>query len=56
MRVLALAWIGILLVPMPIQAIWSRRQVRRLRPTSLQAYASTISGLVAAAAITCVVD
>jgi membrane protease YdiL (CAAX protease family) len=56
MRIVALTWIGILLGLMPLQAIWSRRKVQKLRPTRIQAYASTMSGLILAGAITFVVD
>jgi membrane protease YdiL (CAAX protease family) len=56
MRIVALVWIGILLVLMPLQAIWSRRKVQKLRPTQMQAYASTVSGLILAGAITFAVD
>ncbi len=56
MRVVAIVWIGVILVLMPLQAIWSRRKVKKLRPTRLQAYASTMSGLILAGAITFVVD
>jgi hypothetical protein len=56
MRIVALVWIGALLLLMPLQAIWSRRKVQKLRPTRMQAYASTVSGLVLAGAITFVVD
>jgi membrane protease YdiL (CAAX protease family) len=56
MRIVALVWIGILLVLMPLQAIWSRRKVQKLRPTRMQAYASTMSGLTLVGVITFVVD
>lgn len=41
---------------MPLQAIWSRRKLRELRPTRMQAYASTLSGLILLGTITFVVD
>lgn len=56
MRVVAIVWIGVILVLMPLQAIWSRRKVQKLRPTRMQAYTSTISGLIFVGAITFVVD
>lgn len=56
MRSVALIWISIILVLMPLQAIWSRRKVQQLRPTRMRAYASTVSGLVTLGIFTFVVD
>ena len=56
MRILALVWIAVILALMPLQAIWSRRKVQKLRPTRVRAYASTISGLTLMGAITVVID
>jgi membrane protease YdiL (CAAX protease family) len=56
MRLVAIVWICVILVLMPLQAVWSRRKVQKLRPTRMRAYASTISGLILVGAITFVVD
>lgn len=56
MRLVAIVWVGVILVLMPLQAIWSRRKVRNLRPTRMRAYASTISGLILMGTITFIVD
>lgn len=56
MRIFAIVWVGVILGLMPVQAIWSRRKVQKLRPTRMQAYASTASGLISMGAITFVID
>lgn len=56
MHIVALVWVGVILLLMPLQAIWSRRKVQKLRPTRMQAYASTMSGLTLMGVITFVVD
>ncbi len=56
MHLVALIWVSVILLLMPLQAIWSRRKVRKLRPTRLQAYASTVSGLILLGTITFGID
>jgi hypothetical protein len=56
MHLIALVWIGVILLLMPLQGIWSRRKLQKLRPTRTQAYASTISGLILMGVITLAVD
>jgi len=56
MHIIALIWIAIILGVMPLQAIWSRRKVQTLQPTRMQAYTSTISGLLSMGAITLLID
>jgi|GEM_PF-6641694 len=56
MRVVAVVWIGVILALLPVQAILSRRKMKRLRPSRMRAYASTISGLILVGAITFAVD
>lgn len=56
MRLVALVWVVVILGLMPLQAIWSRGKVKKLRPTRMQAYASTMSGLILVGVITFVVD
>lgn len=56
MNEIALVWIGVILLLMPLQALWSRRKLHQRRPTRMQAYASTVSGLVVVGTITLVVD
>lgn len=55
-RIFAIVWVGLILGLMPVQAIWSRRKVDKLRPTRMQAYASTVSGLILIGAITFAID
>lgn len=56
MRILATVWVGIILGLMPAQAIWSRRKVQKVRPSRMQAYTSTVSGLILVGAITFAID
>jgi hypothetical protein len=56
MRLVAIVWICVILVLMPLQAIWSRRKVQKLRPSRMRAYASTISGQILLGTITFIVD
>ena len=56
MRIVALVWIGVILILLPLQAILTRRRLKRLRPTRLQAYARIMVGLVLIGAITFGVD
>ena len=56
MRIFAIVWVGVILGLMPVQAIWSRRKVQKLRPTRMQAYTSTVSGLILMGAITFAID
>jgi membrane protease YdiL (CAAX protease family) len=56
MRLVAIVWIGVILALMPLQAIWSRRKVQKVRPTRMRAYASTLSGLIVLGTITFMVD
>ncbi len=56
MRAAALVWIGIILGLMPLQAIWSRHKVQKLRPTPMQAYASTAAGLTLVGTVTFLID
>jgi hypothetical protein len=56
MCAVAIIWIVIILVLMPFQAFWSRRKVKKLRPTRFQAYASNMAGLIFAGVITFAVD
>jgi hypothetical protein len=56
MRLVAVVWICVILVLMPLQAIVSRRKVQKLRPTRMRAYASTLSGLILVGTITFIMD
>ena len=56
MHAIALIWIAVILLLMPVQAIWSRRKVQGVRPTRMRAYASTISGLILMGTVTFVID
>jgi hypothetical protein len=56
MGIFAIVWVVVILGLMPVQAIWSRRKAQKLRPTRMQAYASTASGLILMGAITFVID
>jgi hypothetical protein len=56
MRILAIVWVGVILGLMPVQAIRSRRKVQELQPTRMQAYTSTVFGLILMGAITFVID
>ena len=56
MRIFAIVWVGLILGLMPVQGIWSRRKVQKLRPTGMQAYASTVSELILMGAITFAID
>jgi len=56
MGIFAIVWVVVILGLMPVQPIWSRRKAQKLRPTRMQAYASTASGLILMGAITFVID
>jgi hypothetical protein len=52
MHTFAIVWVGVILGLMPAQAIRSRRKVQKVRPSRMQAYISTIFGLILMGAIT----
>jgi hypothetical protein len=56
MRILAIVWIAVILGLMPVQAISSRRKLQKQQPTRMQAYTSTVFGLILLGAITFVID
>jgi hypothetical protein len=56
MHTFAIVWVGVILGLTPAQAIRSRGKVQKVRPSRMQAYMSTIFGLILIGAITFAMD
>ena len=55
-RVVALIWTAFLLLVLPLQSIWTRRQLVLRLPTRMLAYRSSVAGLLAMGLVTLLVD